>query len=282
LGAVFAAQIVSGHAAAAGGGASAGAAFGTAPSSGNATVSPGAGANNSVNTVRPNNGAAVAVPQTNAVQAGTNSNGDTNSTGTNQVSVTNQVYNTNVVNVTNQFNSTNFVSTTNRTGLGPNDQAATAFDQALILQVRQRFFIKDPGVSASWRAVSLAANGGNILVSGSVLNITDKDQLLVLIRNTPGVVGVVDNVVVTPTANENADTRSGQRFLTPNPDPSLGDTARFGAATNRLTPPARGTFTGTNTLTPTGFTNATTNTVLEGSVGTNVIVVPVETNSTSP
>jgi hypothetical protein len=214
----------------------------------------------------------------------TNPPPDTNSTGTNQVSVTNQVFNTNQVNVTNQFFSTNFVSITNRVGLGQGDQAATEFDRALIVQVRQRIFIKDPGISASWAAASFAANGGNILVSGTMLNATDKDQLLVLVRNTPGVVGVVDHVLVTPNGNIANQNTATQQFLTPNPDPSRGDSARFGVAPRRpTTPPANATIIPTNALTPTGLTNiGSTNVILQGTVGTNVIVVPVETNATSP
>jgi hypothetical protein len=293
-------EVLNGHAAASGGaaagggassgaaGASGGAAFGTPSASGRAGAPTSPSGNNGANSpaaARPN--ALVPNAQTSPAMTPTNVPPGTNPppTGTNQVNVTNQVFNTNQVNVTNQVFSTNFVSITNRVGLGANDLAATEFDRALIVNVRQRIFIKDPGISASWDTLNFAANGGTILVSGTMLNALDKNQLLVLTRNTPGVVGVIDHVLVTPNGNT-ANNTGGQQFLNPNPDPSLGDKARFGAATPR--PPARSTFTniliGTNVLTPTGSTNVTTNVVLEGTniVGTNVIVVPVETNSTSP
>src|SRR5262249_13789653 len=103
---------------------------------------------------------------------------------------------------------------------------------------------------------------------------------------TPGVVGVVDHVQVTPNGNTANANTSTQQFLNPNPDPSLGPKARFALPNDRRTVPANGTVFQTNILTPTGFTNATstnaTNVILEGTVGTNVIVVPVETNTTSP
>jgi hypothetical protein len=102
------------------------------------------------------------------------------------------------------------------------------------------------------------------------------------------VVGVVDHVLVTPNGNTANANANSQQYLNPNPDPSLGDSARFGVAAppqqarGRFVPP--NTIIATNILTPTGSTNVTTNVVLEGTniVGTNVIVVPVETNSTSP
>jgi len=265
-------------------GASGSASFGTPGTSGNASGSTSSGANNRVNP---------GPPQNRLIGPATNGFAPSNTTDTNQppdssVNVTNQFFNTNQVFVTNQFSSTNFVSMTNRTGLGSNDQAATEFDRALVLQVRQRVYRKDPGISASWNAVAFAANGGNILVSGQVAQLADKQNLLVLVQNTPGVVSVVDHVLVTPGIGAtDGSTGTVSRFLSPAPDPSLGDSYRFSSPSNRfgqrvIVPPARGTTIATN-LSPTGPTNpGSTNVILEGSAGTNVIVVPVDTNGTSP
>jgi hypothetical protein len=217
------------------------------------------------------------VIQTNPVPLGGTA-GTNQGQGTNVVNVTNQVFNTNQVNITNQTFSTNFVSVTNRVGLGSNDMAATEFDRALVVQVRQRLYLKDPGTSASWSTVNLAARDGTMLVSGQVLDLAAKDSLIVVVRNTPGVVRVVDQVAVNPNA---AAAGTVSRFLSPASDPSLGDAGRFSTATNRFgqrvfIPPARGTIIATNPS-PTGPTNpGSTNIIVEGVVGTNVIVVPVD------
>ena len=269
-------------------GASGNAAFGTPPASGNAS---GNGNINSPSTPpstqpqTPNTplfGTNVFTPQTNV--PGTNQNGG----DTNVVNVTNQFFNTNQVFVTNQFFSTNFVTITNRTGLAPSDLAATEFDRALIVQVRQRLYLKDPGISASWNTVALASQEGRILVSGQVAQLQDKDALLVLVRNTPGVVQVVDHVLLNPQATNSASaggTVSG--FLNPASDPSLGDSYRYSTTRSNqfgqrvFIPPARGRLIATN-LSPTGSTNpASSNAILQGVVGTNIITVPVETNATN-
>src|SRR5256885_2164321 len=80
---------------------------------------------------------------------------------------------------------TNFVSVTNRTGLAPNDMAASEFDRILIVQVRQRLYLKDPGTSGSWNMINFASQGGNMLVSGQVAQLADKENLIVVVRNTP-------------------------------------------------------------------------------------------------
>jgi hypothetical protein len=217
---------------------------------------------------------------TNAVvaqPAGTNQGQGTNlAGGTNQVTTTNQVF------VTNQVFSTNFVSITNRVGLATNDQAASEFDRVLIVQVRQRLYHKDPGTSGTWNSVNFASQGGTMLVSGQVLNLSDKESVLVVARNTPGVVQVVDHMLVNPNMNSSATSGTVSRFLNPASDPSLGDSYRFSMQTNRFgqrifMPPARGTLIATN-LSPTGPTNPeATNIVVEGVSGTNVIIVNTNT-----
>jgi hypothetical protein len=274
---------------------SGGAAFGTPPASGNAGASTSPGANNNApaapnTTAGPQTQPPPLLPNTNLFYAATNAGvANTNQSGsTNQVNVTNQFSNTNQVFVTNQFFSTNVVVITNRPGMGSSDQAASELDRALIVEVRQRIRRKDPGISASWDTVGLAANGGNILVSGQVLQLADKQSLLVLVQSTPGVVRVVDQVVVTPQLGAaGGSTGTVSRFLNPSSDPSLGDSHRFSSATNRFgqrvfLPPARGTLIATNPS-PTGFTNpGSTNVILEGTVATNVIVIPVDTNAPNP
>jgi len=268
-------------------GASGNAAFGTPPASGNASVSGNVGVNNPP-PVPPQTPNPLLVATNNLFVGQTNSTG-TNQTGdTNQVNVTNQFFNTNQVFVTNQMFSTNFVSITNRTGLAPNDMAASEFDRVLIVEVRQRLYLKDPGTSGSWSTVGLASQGGNMLVSGQVAQLADKQNLIVLVRNTPGVIAVADHVLVNPALTNSASANGTiSRYLNPASDPSLGDSYRFSTTmTNRFVqrvfiPPARGTIIATN-LTPTGSTNpGSSNTVLEGVVGTNVITVPADTNTTN-
>jgi len=93
---------------------------------------------------------------------------------------------------------------------------------------------------------------------------------------------VVDQLVVNPGAVQGGTTGTVSRFLNPASDPSLGDSYRFSAATNRFgqrifMPPARGTIIATNPS-PTGSTNpGSTNVILEGTVGTNTTTVPTNT-----
>jgi len=232
--------------------------------------------------------------RTNVLISGTNHVGDSNivAGNTNGNFNTNQVYNTNQVFVTNQVFSTNFVSVTNRTGFGSNDRAATEADRVIVIQVRNRVRQKDPGISTAWDTVGLAAQSGTVLVSGQVAKLADKQVLLAIVQNTPGVVAVLDQLVINPAlvqdTSNTGTTGTTPRYLNPASDPSLGDSYRFTTATNRfgqrvITPPTRGgTLLATN-LSPTGPTNAgSTNVILEGTVGTNLTTVPTGTNTTNP
>jgi hypothetical protein len=190
---------------------------------------------------------------------------------------------------TNGVPATNIVSTTNQTTIQTRDRAVTQFDRNLIIQVRQRLYQKDPGTSGSWGAVTFASQSGTMLVSGAVATELAKRNLISLVQNTPGVVSVMDQVVVDPQLVQvnppppsAATTGTISRYLQPASDPSLGDSHLHSSTSNQFgqrtyIPPARGTVIATN-LSPTGSTNSS---VLEVT-GTNVLVIPTDTNSVAP
>jgi len=269
---IFPALAQTGGGGAAGGGAAAGGA--SAGGAAGATVggAAGAGANVAVPPVReplpptfngqtiPNQGATVpgtgAGPQGNGsvnggnASAGANANtplngGGTNSPGqgTNQLtpasrsdSATNRVYWTNRFN-TNMAN-TNAASATNRSGLGPQDMAATEFDRMLIIRARATIIQRLGGTPAAWAPVTFNSDNGAVTVAGAVPSVVIKQRVIAMLQTFPGVVRVTDQLQVDVNLGANAGTTVG---ATPS---------------GTLQPAAPGALPGTRTngavLTPTG------------------------------
>lgn len=90
---------------------------------------------------------------------------------------------------------------TNRSTL--QDRAATAADQRLLGQIRQAIRPM-AGVGGPWAPVQLVVDRGTVILGGYVPDAQQKQQLLTLVRRTPGVVRVVDQLQVAAMGNSAA------------------------------------------------------------------------------
>lgn len=129
------------------------------------------------------------------------------------------------------------------------DQAVTTTDQQLLVQLRQEV-VTVLGTSAQVAVpVHFICRNGNVTLVGLVPDQQQKEKIVTLVRRTPGVVQVIDQLQVNATANVNAGSGSTNTIATStnsiNNDASLAGAA---ASTNWST-------SSTN-LSPTSRTNA--------------------------
>jgi len=196
-----------------------------------------------------------AISATNQFDAGAQAGSNTNqfNGGTNQLSGGTDggtLTPTSQAGITNRVFATNGFATSNQTTLRLQDQALTSQDQALLLQIRQAVLpqVQIAGQSAP---ISFIIRNGLVRIVGYVASSEDKQRVLSLLENVPGIIHVYDALAVntqlqTPTA-ANGGTNA-QPLLAPTSDPSLGDsriystgTNQFGLRTNLAPAPARAT-----------------------------------------
>lgn len=96
------------------------------------------------------------------------------------------------------------------------DQAVTAADQEVLARVRQRIVVRSGG--GAWGPVNFSVANGVVTVTGQAENPAAQQQLEALVKSTPGVVAVLDQLNTTsPTAAAATTTgQSGTAVSTPN------------------------------------------------------------------
>ena len=78
------------------------------------------------------------------------------------------------------------------------DQAVTAADQAVLAQLRNRVVV--PGANGAWGPLNFSVANGVVTLIGRVQSPAAQQQLEALVKSTPGVVAVVDQLNTSPTA----------------------------------------------------------------------------------
>ncbi len=107
-------------------------------------------------------------------------------------SVTNQ---RGVTGFTNQAAGSNSISLTNQNGIRIVDQAVTAADQTLLVDLRQAILPRLQ-VSGPWAPIAFQVREGVVTLLGTVQTFQIRQQVELLAVQTPGVVRVINQVVV--------------------------------------------------------------------------------------
>jgi hypothetical protein len=168
-----------------------------------------------------------AVSATNQFEAGAQAGNNTNqfNAGTNQLSGgTDQapLTPTSQAGSTNQVFATNGLTTSNQTRPRLQDQALTSQDQALLLQIRQAV-LPQVLVAGQPAPISFIIRNGLVRIVGYVASSEDKQRVLSLMQNIPGIVRVYDALAVNTQLQTAAAAKGGtnaQPLLAPTSDPS--------------------------------------------------------------
>ena len=96
---------------------------------------------------------------------------------------------------TNSVTVTNTVSTTNQVVIRTGDRFFSPMDQTLLVRIREEI-LPMSGSGQPWAPVHFAARQGVVTIMGFVPDPQSKQQLILIVRRTPGVLQVVDDLRV--------------------------------------------------------------------------------------